>query len=196
MTEEPSLKRCFPEPSMVAYKRSQNLSNILVRAKVTKGRKSTRVINGFKRCERACQMCLRTDALTTKKHSCQQTGQSWTITAPLTCTSRNIIYRLTCRKCPQEDFLYIGETHRRACDRFADHRGYVTQGKLNEPAGEHFTKRGHTTMDMCFTPIERVLPSGDKTLRLARERLWIRAYDATTYGKNTRAWIPPSSTNC
>ena len=36
INEDPKLKRCFPLPSMVAYKRSQNLANLLVRAKVQK----------------------------------------------------------------------------------------------------------------------------------------------------------------
>ena len=191
MTLEPSLKRCFPEPSMVAYKRSQNLANLLVRAKVTKGKQSSRLKNnGFKPCERACEMCIRSQNFgqdPIKTHSCQRTGQSWPISAPLTCLSKNIIYRLTCKKCPQSKFLYIGETKRRACDRFTDHRGYVTQGRHEMPAGEHFSKKNHTTMDMNFLPLERVLPQGDDILRKTRETVWIRNYDATTFGKNSRA---------
>ena len=191
MTLEPILKRCFPEPSMVAYKRSQNLANLLVRAKVTKNKQSSRAKNnGFKTCERACEMCLRSQTVNQKlikTHSCQRTGKSWPISAPLTCLSRNVVYRLTCKKCPQSEFLYIGETKRRACDRFTDHRGYVTQGRLETPAGEHFSKKNHTTMDMNFLPIERVLPQDDDILRKARETVWIRNYDATAFGKNSRA---------
>ena len=112
---------------------------------------------------------------------------SWPISAPLTCLSQNVVYRLTCKKCPQSEFLYIGETKRRACDRFTDHRGYVTQGRLETPAGEHFSKKNHTTMDMSFLPLERVLPQGDDILRKTRETVWIRNYDAITFGKNSRA---------
>ena len=56
------------------------------------------------------------------------------------------------------------------------------------PAGEHFSKKNHTTMDMIFLPLERVLPQGDDILRKTRETVWIRNYnyDATTFGKNSR----------
>ena len=92
----------------------------------------------------------------------------------------------TCRQCPQAKFLYIGETSRRVCDRFSEHRGYVTQGQLEQPEGQHFSQRGHTTMDMVCTPIERVLPPGDTALRGIREHLWIQRYDIVAFGNNTR----------
>ena len=41
-------------------------------------------------------------------------------------------------------------------------------------------------MDMIFLPIERVLPAEDAALRKTREKVWIRHYDSTTFGKNTR----------
>lgn len=186
INEDMRLQRCFKEPSIVAFKRSQNLRDLLVRARVSKGKRSSRVVNGFKRCERICEMCIRSHN-NVKEHTCERTGQSWQISAPITCLTKNIVYRLTCKKCPQSEFVYIGQTERRACDRFADHRGYVTQGKINQPAGEHFTKKGHTTMDMLYLPIERVLPRGDTALRESREKIWISRYDSTTYGKNTRA---------
>ena len=37
--ENPRLKRCFPKPSIVAYKRSKNIKDILVRAKVNTKKK-------------------------------------------------------------------------------------------------------------------------------------------------------------
>ena len=77
---------------MVAYKRSQNLANLLVRAKVTKAKQSSRVKNnGFKICERACEMCIRSQDVSRdliKTHSCQRTGKSWPISAALTCLQK------------------------------------------------------------------------------------------------------------
>ena len=57
---------------------------------------------------------------------------------------------------------------------------------FDQPAGEHFSQKNHTTMDMIFLPIERVLPARDAALRKTREKVWIRHYDSTTFGKNTR----------
>ena len=185
MIQEPRLKRCFPEPSIVGYKRSQNLSNLLVRAKVAKGRSSSRVKNkGFKRCERACEMCIHSRHDLVKEHTCLMTGQKWQISSPLTCVSRNVVYRITCRKCPE--FCYIGETQRRACDRFSDHRSYATTNRVDQPTGLHFSDKTHTTFDMNFLPIEKVFPEGDAALRKTREGEWIRRYDSTTYGQNKR----------
>ena len=185
MIQEPPLKRCFPEPSIVGYKRSQNLSNLLVRAKVAKGRSSSRVKNkGFKRCERACEMCIHSRDDLVKEHTCLMTGQKWQISSPLTCVSRNVVYRITCRKCPE--FCYIGETQRRACDRFSDHRSYATTNRVDQPTGLHFSDKTHTTFDMNFLPIEKVFPEGDAALRKIREGEWIRRYDSTVYGQNKR----------
>ena len=85
------------------------------------------------------------------------------------------------KNCPQSEFLYIGETERRACDRFQDHQGYVNQGKMDHSAAKHFTQKGHTTMDMKLLLLERVFPTGDTALRRTRERVWIRHYDSVTY---------------
>ena len=57
--DNPRLKRCFPKPSIVAYKRSQNLKDLLVRAKICTKRKSRRKVNGFSGCNRnVWEMCL------------------------------------------------------------------------------------------------------------------------------------------
>ena len=53
MTKEaPKLKKVFPKPSVVAYKRTQNLKDLLVRAKVSSKRRSSRKQCGFFRCGR------------------------------------------------------------------------------------------------------------------------------------------------
>ena len=123
--EDPRLRRCFPQPSVVAYKREKSLRDILVRAKITKGKTSQRPKSGgFKPCQRMCIMCALTEQ--TNSHRNTRSGETWMINAPLTCETKGCIYRLTCRKNKCKDFLYIGETGKRACDRFQQHRGYVT----------------------------------------------------------------------
>ena len=96
INDDMRLQRCFKEPSIVAFKRSQNLRDLLVRARVSKGKRSCRVVNGFKRCERICEMCIRSHN-NVKEHTCERTGQSWQITAPITCLTKNVVYRLTCK---------------------------------------------------------------------------------------------------
>ena len=42
---------------------------------------------------------------------------------------------------------YIGQTKRRFCDRFSEHRSYVSQKKFDQVCGEHFNKAGHSQSD-------------------------------------------------
>ena len=121
-----AMKRCFPKPPMVAYRRPKNLREILVRAKVSTRRRTSRLKNGCKPCHRACKLCWFLDHSST--HKCKKTGKQWKINAPIDCQTKNVIYKITCKKC--DWFVYIGETERRLCDRIQQHRGYVTQKKF------------------------------------------------------------------
>ena len=134
-------------------------------------------------------MCSLTGQSHIKNHKNTRSGETWKINAPMTCETKGCIYRLTCRKDTKicKDFLYIGETGKRACDRFQQHRGYVTQMKVDTPAGEHFNMKGHDIKDMNFLPIEKVHPAGDTELRKTRESVWIRRYDSVNFGNNVRA---------
>ena len=174
------LKKTFPRPFLVAYKRSKNIRDILVRAKL-ENRKSGRRKNGFTPCPRPCYACIQCERATS--HKCHSTGESWKITAPLDCETSNVIYRLGCRKCPP--FVYIGETERRFCDRLTDHRGYINR-KEKHPVGDHFNRPGHDITDLIPLPIEKVFPEGDHQLRKQREKFWIHKYDAVHSGANSR----------
>ena len=175
------LKRCFQNPSLVAYRRPKNLGDMLIRAKVD-NKTSSRKKNGFTHCGRACRACIQSEKAT--EHRCNRTGQSWKINAPINCQTRNVIYKLGCRKCP--NFVYVGETQRRFCDRLTDHRGYINRKVLNHPIRLHFNQRGHDKNGADLLPIliERVLPMEDHSLRRRREKVWIQKYDAIMYGAN------------
>ena len=110
-----------------------------------------------------------------KTHKCNRTGEEWNITAPITCVTKNVIYKLTCKRCPE--WCYIGETARRFADRFTDHRGYVTRNESKQPAGQHFNLPGHKLEDLMGLAFERVLPAEDTMLRKVREKLWINRYE-------------------
>lgn len=67
------LKRCFPQPSVVAYKRSKNLKDMLIRSKVKNTRSSGRSILGFRPCKTVCAMCLNSPAVSS--HRCHKTKE-------------------------------------------------------------------------------------------------------------------------
>ena len=183
LEEDTTMKTVFPAPSLVCYKRHSNLRDTLIRAKVSLKRRSRKKPVGFKKCHEsggACTMCIHcTDSNT---HKCHRTGETWNIQSPIDCRSRNVIYKLMCRKCP--GFLYIGETSRKAIDRYYQHRSYVSTKKMETPAGQHFNSRGHSVEDLQMLPFERVRPANRPYVRKSREKLWINLYQAVQHGEN------------
>ena len=162
---------------------------MLVRSKFQSSRRPKRNPNGFHRCGEgssgSCSTCRIIPKWGTKDHKCQKTNTTYNINSPVTCTTKNVIYKITCTKCI--NWVYIGETERRFLDRFRDHRGYVNRKDISQPTGEHFNKPGHSIDNMLPTIIERVFPTDNKSLRLRRESHWIREYQSIEFGANKKS---------
>ena len=71
------LKSCFPKPSIVAYRRTKSLKDLLVRAKLCTVRKSSRAKNDYKPCQGGCQLCWISEKASSHKDT--RTGQQWNI---------------------------------------------------------------------------------------------------------------------
>ena len=170
--ESSRLKRCFPKPSMIAYRRSKNLRDLLIRAKVPPQRNQRRILNGFRNCGELCHMCPFTPDSTTKSHISYITKQNYTINSPMNCKSNGVVYKMMCKKCPK--FVYIGETGKAIKQRFSGHKTDAKQEVINKPCGKHFNMKGHSyTRDMTIVGIEQVFPKNDDMLRKTRESMWI-----------------------
>ena len=180
------LKRCFKAPSLIAYRRSPNLRDILIQAKLPK-RKTSRKTGGFYPCGRFCALCQVSGKHTT--HQNLVTGQVWSINRRIDCLTTNVVYKITCRKCAF--FLYIGMTSRRFCDRVQEHRSYIyaaLSGKaIEQPTGVHFSQNGHDARDMLAVAIEEVIPKNDIRILEQREKYWIMKYEAVEFGANSRS---------
>ena len=183
--DSPKLKKCFPNPPVVAYKRHKNLRDLLIRSKVQTRRSSKRILGGFKTCGRACILCRYIPNDGIKHHKCYQTGIIYNINIPVKCTTTNVIYKISCKRCPE--WVYIGETGQRFCERFTAHRGYVNRKEMDKPTGCHFNKKGHNILDMTPIIIEEVRPKNDPNLRLIRESYWITLYQSVEFGANTQS---------
>lgn len=101
------------------------------------------------------------------------THKRYPIREQLTCDSTNIIYLISCKKCPKQ---YVGETKNKLRTRFNAHRSDI---KLNrdKPVANHFNLDDHSIEDLILTPIERIeidLPEIETTkYRQKREAHWI-----------------------
>ena len=184
LVEDPDMQEVLTAPSLVCYRRHKNLKDLLVRAKVPNKRKRRRP-TGLKPCHTkggCCIMC--SYCPTTKTHKCFRTGESWDISTPIDCETVNVIYKITCQRCPS--FVYVGETQRKAKERFYDHRSYVANKNLDTATGRHFNEKGHSVNDLQMIPFERVRPSNNPFTRKAREKFWINKYRAIKFGENTK----------
>ena len=121
-----------------------------------------------------------------KTHKCNKTQEIYPITTSLTCLSDNVVYKIACKKC--KDFVYIGQTSNRFCDRFLSHKSYVTSKKLDQVCGAHFNLKGHSKEDMLPIILEQVHPKNDIHLLLNREKYWINTYQSIEFGSNTQFW--------
>ena len=181
LVTNPKMKSMFPSPPMVCWSRSQNIKDILVRAKLPsrdQPRRSERTKLGFKHCGRDCVMCSISPKFASDFRS-SATKETFPICSSMTCTTSNVIYTITCSKQDNscKDMVqYVGETCRRVCDRILEHRGSVTnpaQANTTKPVGQHFRQPGHAVSDMKVLPIEHVR-SKDPWIRKVREKFYIK----------------------
>ena len=101
------------------------------------------------------------------------TNKRYPIQEHLTCESSNIIYLISCKKCPKQ---YLGESKNKLRTRFNAHRSDIKL-KKDKPVSNHFNLDDHSLDDLILTPIERIeidLPEDETTkFRQAREAYWI-----------------------
>lgn len=104
--------------------------------------------------------------------TCKHTNPEDGITTPngvlpieqrFTCLTSNLVYIITCRKCPK--LAYIGESERPLFERFKEHLSSV-DGK-NNPVGKHFSSPDHKVDDMRVSGVEKGF--SDKAARLRVE---------------------------
>ena len=152
------LKRVFPKPSMVAYKRGKSLRELLCRARMpdVTVRRSKRQMerHGFSNCGQfLCVLC--PFAETAKTHVVS--GKTYRINGLINCGSTGCVYKILCQKC--YDFVYFGETGRTLRTRFGEHKGDIENAR-SKPVSEHFNQPGHTLADVIFIGIEKVVRTG------------------------------------
>ena len=184
MVTDPYLKKVFPKPPMVAFRRAQNLKQKLVRAKVPPPppKRGKRNVVGMKKCNEArCEACPYIKVGTEIKSTLNSTTVK--INAALNCTSTNVVYGLFCNKenCRQ---LYIGQTQRPLKNRLSEHKTSV-RTKANNVIGNHFSNPGHSLANLEVTAVEKVFKKGQGFIQ-KRESMWINKFEAEHQGLNGR----------
>ena len=178
MTQDPYMKEVFENPPLVAYKRNQNLRDLLIKAKVPKKqRRPQRNLPGMYKCNN-CPICpyIKTDKLI-KAHSSDCKVE---LTKRYTCQSKNLVYVISCSKCGLQ---YVGETEKSLQTRFSQHLGYVRNDHLKKATGQHFNLPGHSLDNMKVSVIETI-NNKSEFYRKNREKHYIEKLNTKYKGLN------------
>ena len=166
-------KKVFQHLPVVAFRRSPNLRDLLVTAKLSSNSANPQLPPGSFRCGKNCATCpYISHGLTT--YTFFSTGETLPIKSNLTCDTKNLIYIIQCNRC---NLQYIGETKRRLKDRFNEHRRTIDNPNAkSEPttAAKHFlSSPNHTANDMQLIAIDKIFSNPD-SIRKAREAFLIQ----------------------
>ena len=176
------LASVFPEPPLTAFRRQNNLSNLLIRAKVPEKPRAhpERKLKCMFKCEKYCSAC---PYIKVSKSVKIKKDQKWTFNRKLSCDNSNVIYMIECQKYNCKENRYIGETKRPLRYRLAEHRGYVVNNITTNATGAHFTSPGHSLSDMKIVILEQVKIQ-DPQYRRERERYFINKFNTYYKGMN------------
>ena len=179
MTRDPYLKKIFPKPPMVAYKRQPSIKDKLIQAKVPEiPTRPTRILKGMRKCNTPCPICPYVEEGKFVKST--KSDKIVEINANISCQSKNLIYCITCQKCFMQ---YIGQSERTLKERIQEHLGYIRNEKCNKATGDHFNSDGHFIYDLKVTVIEK-LHKTDRATREVRESMFIQDFHTELEGMN------------
>lgn len=132
---------------VTAYKNSQNLRQMLIKSKL-----ANVTTGAFIGCDQPrCITCKFHAAPKNRVVSCVN-NRTISVRCNISCSSINVIYIITCRKCKMQ---YVGETGRSLRDRVNDHRSAI-RNKSDTPISWHFAMKEHSVADLSITPIDIV----------------------------------------
>ena len=91
-----------------------------------------------------------------------------------TCHTKNVVYRMDCRLCPENASFYVGETRRPVRLRYNEHIRDAKNGKKDTPFGLHQGKHPGVALNSGNTSIKIIHVSKDGPDRKIWESLYIR----------------------
>ena len=183
MTQDPNLRKAFPKPPMVAFRKPRSLRDVLIRAKVPPkpSRKSVRKVNSMKKCNsNSCP--IDPYVMTTSTVKSTQDKFSVLVNKPVDCLSSNVVYLIQCTKCSMQ---YIGQTGRPFKERIKEHLSYVRNNKISEPTGFHFNLPGHD-ISMLRATVLAQCKFNSRIFRETREEFFINKFQTKFSGMNRK----------
>ena len=140
LSHDKSLPATFSNHPINAQRQPKNLKNLLAKSSISKTQKKKgNSPCGKSRCQTFAHM------LTSEKIELTNT---FSVSTPhATCDSKNVIYCISCTRCPNA--IYIGETGTKFRLRYNNHRNSIKH-KSSLPVAEHFNSANHSLDDLRF----------------------------------------------
>ena len=180
-------KQTFSPPPVVAYKRTPNLRDLLVRTQLRdNSNPQHKAPPGIYKCNHP--RCLTCPFLQEgqAKYTFSATKEERCINDNLNCKSKNLIYLIECKKCTKQ---YIGETKRQLHERFGEHRRSIQnhhQLTKPTPVSAHFNQPGHSINHLLLTPLELIHSKRDSVRKAREAHLINKAMTLEPLGINRR----------
>jgi hypothetical protein len=148
----------------IAYRRPQNIKDILVKTDV----KQDKLTPGSHPCrQRRCQTCPFMNS--TNEYTSTTSNITYRIKGHYDCHSISVIYLITCQKC---GIRYVGQTGSTMNKRFTGHR-FDIRHELEKLIPKHFSESApHSLRDLRITIIDT--GKQNVTTRILRETAYIR----------------------
>ena len=139
----------FKNPPVRAYRRSENLRDILVRATLkplnTQQTKHIQQPCTRQDCQ-TCKLLKRRNVLPTKDRDMK-------LAQNVDCNTNNVVYLLECNKCKKQ---YVGETKRKFIVRFKEHLADIRHNR-DTPVAKHYNLNSHKNNTTLVFPIPSIL---------------------------------------
>ena len=138
-----SVRRLYESKPIVAFKTPANVHDLLVHSKLSKPRIDFNVTKCDRRrcthCSTINESNLFTSTTTLTVHK---------INNDLSCTSTDVIYLITCKKCKTQ---YVGQTHQKCANRMNSHKYNISHfPDTLTNVSEHFNSLGHSVQDFFY----------------------------------------------
>lgn len=146
------LKPITDSKTLVVYKRSTNLKQLLTRADINP-----------KFITKGSSFMQKTEHITSWK-----TKVRFNITGRFNCQTKNVIYVINCKKCGLQ---YVGQSGNTFHERFRGHLTDIRQGNQVKPVSRHFTSSNHTRHDVNVVIVTQT--TNNLNVRLRTEESWI-----------------------
>ncbi|XP_048344203.1 uncharacterized protein LOC125428333 [Sphaerodactylus townsendi] len=170
-------------PPLVAFRRTDNLRQFLIRADICKTERPLPPIIGHFKCGHCslCNMSLNTTEIRDPQHD----NRFWKMSHFSTCNAKQCVYLIIC-PCK---LSYVGMTTRFLKQRLYEHMSALRTKKEEAPLTKHFLEKQHTERDFKFMVL--FLYRGNvedvntvKRVLLRQEAWWIHLLNSCQTGLN------------